>query len=100
MKFTDGYWHVRDGLEVLHPAEVEQVVAEERTLRVNSPTGRIRHRGDTLNRPVVTTTYSAPAPGVLRVRIDHMTGGLDVGPHFEVEQGTRHPVEVQVDDEW
>jgi len=76
MKFTDGYWHVREGLQVLHPAEVEQVVAGARTLVVHSPTGRIRHRGDTLNRPVVTTTYSSPAPGVIRVRIDHLTGGV------------------------
>src|SRR3954447_2117541 len=98
MKFTDGYWHVRDGLQVLHPAEVEQVVAGERTLVVHSPTGRIRHRGDTLNRPVVTTTYSSPAPGVLRVRIDHLTGGADAGPRFELESGSSHPAEVRVDD--
>src|SRR4051794_41859207 len=98
MKFTDGYWHVRDGLQVLHPAEVEQVVAGERTLVVHSPTGRIRHRGDTLNRPVVTTTYSSPAPGVLRVRIDHLTGGAGAGPRVELGAGARHPGGGDVDD--
>jgi alpha-D-xyloside xylohydrolase len=98
MKFTDGYWLVREGVQVLHPADVEQVVADQRTLVVHSPTGRIQHRGDTLNRPVVTTTYSSPAPGVVRVRIDHLTGEIDAGPHFELEAGTSHPVDVRVDE--
>src|SRR4051794_20686061 len=99
MKFTDGYWQVRRGHTVLHPAEVEQVEATDRELVVHSPTTRIRHRGDTLNRPVVTTTYSSPAPGVISVRIDHHTGGLPARPRFEVERSSAHPVDVQVDDE-
>ncbi len=32
MKFTDGYWHKRDGLAVLHPAQLHDTEADGTTL--------------------------------------------------------------------
>ncbi len=63
MKFTDGYWQVRPGMHPLYAVEVDDVRADEAagTLTVYAPTAKIRGRGDTLNRPMLTTTYSSPA---------------------------------------
>ena len=84
MKFSDGYWMVREGFDVLHPAQAHDVTADERSLSILAPTRVITARGDTLNRPTVTITLSTPLQGVIRVRIEHHTGGRDTGPNFDL----------------
>ncbi|HTH14714.1 MAG TPA: alpha-xylosidase [Spirochaetia bacterium] len=85
MKFTDGYWLVREGYTVLSPAEAYDVREREGTLEVFAPAKRVRDRGDTLNAPGLTFRVSAPAPDVLRVRISHFEGGASAGPDFVLE---------------
>ncbi len=38
MKFSDGYWQVRDGFDVQHPAQAYDVSADDRALTVLAPT--------------------------------------------------------------
>jgi alpha-D-xyloside xylohydrolase len=98
MKFTDGYWHTRPGIAPLYAVEVDDVRVDEAagTMTVYAPTARIRRRGDTLNRPMLTVTYSSPAPGVVRVRVEHFAGAARRGPEFAVaaEPGFRPVVKV------
>ncbi|MGM7697756.1 alpha-xylosidase [Microbacterium sp. A84] len=86
MKFTDGYWLTRPGLTPLFAVEVDDIRIDEAagTLTVYAPTAHIRHRGDTLNRPMITVTYSSPAPGVVKVRVQRHAGGVHRGPDFEI----------------
>lgn len=86
MRFTDGYWQLRPGVEVLRPRDIDSVEAGEDTLTVYAPTAPITKRGDTLNRPVVTVTFDAPADDVIGVRIEHHQGRRDRGPHFAVNR--------------
>ena len=94
MKFTDGYWQLRKGLSALRPKGVEEVVTDGRTLTVHAPTKALAGRGDTLNLPVVTVTYSSPAPDVIGVTIEHFRGGLERGPRFAL---AHQPVDVDVE---
>lgn len=96
MKFTDGYWMTRPGMTPLHPAHAYDIWADETSMTVYAPATPIRGRGDTLNRPVITLTYSSPMPDVIRVRIAHHTGGVDAGPRFVLHAPDRVPVEVEV----
>ena len=78
MKFTDGFWQLRPGVTALYAQEAYDI-AETSTpdgpgIVVTAPTMVIAKRGDTLNRPVLTTTLSSPAEGVIRVRIAHHEG--------------------------
>ncbi len=98
MKFTDGYWQTRPGITPLYAVEVDDVRVDEAagTMTVYAPTAVIRHRGDTLNRPMVTVTYSSPAPGVVKVRVEHFAGAAARGPAFDVtgQDGFRPVVKV------
>jgi alpha-D-xyloside xylohydrolase len=96
MKFTDGYWQLRAGLTRLRPAEVESVQAGERELTVFAPAKRIERRGDTLNQPMFTVTFSSPAPRVIGVRIAHHLGGLPAHPSYRLTTDDEHPVKVEV----
>jgi len=85
MKFTDGYWLIREGIQAHFaacPAEIEQQGDE---LVVYAPEKPIRHRGDTLNMQLLAIRYSSPMKNVIRVRISHFEGGLDNRPNFILE---------------
>lgn len=88
MKFTDGYWQLRPGVGMLRPRSIDEVVDEGERLVVHAPTAVVATRGDTLNQPVVTVTFDAPAEGVIGVRIEHHRGRRDRGPHFGLERST------------
>ncbi len=90
MKFTDGYWLIRDGVTLLRPAEVhdhEVLHHEERgdELRVHAPVKKVLTRGDTLNTPVISVSFTAPREDVIAVRIQHFSGTPVPLPRFELE---------------
>lgn len=84
MKFTDGYWLVRDGYKILRGLEVVDVVADADSLTAFVATARIRSRGDTLNHPLLTVRLTAQAEGVIRVKVAHHLGGIPRQPNFQL----------------
>jgi hypothetical protein len=87
VKFTDGFWMLRRGVVAHYPAEAREVVISPDAVTVHAPTRPVRHRGDTLNLPVVTVELRSPMPDVLAVTIGHWAGGIDRGTRFPVEDG-------------
>src|SRR6478752_5132672 len=92
MKFTDGYWMVREGYTVTRPAEAYEVSARGDALQILAPTSRISSRGDTLNRSAATITISSPLAGVLRVHIVHHSGSRHREPSFGLPGAGEPPV--------
>lgn len=86
MKFTSGYWGLREGVRLFTPAEVRDVRSTASSLAVYAPCKPIRHRGDTLNTPQLTLTFSSPLEDVIRVHICHFKGGLRRGPAFDLHK--------------
>ncbi|MBF4630453.1 alpha-xylosidase [Clavibacter michiganensis subsp. phaseoli] len=98
MRFTDGFWQVRPGVDAQYAQEAYDVEADGDTLRAYAPTKRIATRGDTLNRPMLSVTLSSPLEGVVRVRIEHHRGGTP-SPGFDLVgavegQGVAHADET------
>ncbi|MGJ7442738.1 alpha-xylosidase [Aquipuribacter sp. MA13-6] len=87
MKFTDGFWHTRPGVDAQLAREAHDVEAvpspEGDRLVVQAPTRVITGRGDTLNRPVLAVTLSSPLDGVIRVRVEHHRG-TPASPGFDL----------------
>ncbi|GEM47271.1 alpha-xylosidase [Deinococcus cellulosilyticus] len=82
MKFTDGNWLLQPGIKAHYPAEVFEAENKGQELELYAPTRHIRHRGDTLEGPVLTIRLSSPIEDVIRVRISHFEGVNNPGPHF------------------
>ena len=85
MRFTDGFWLLRHGVEARYAQEAYDLEVHDGALVVTAPTKVIRSRGDTLNLPVLTVTVAPHQPGVLRVRVEHHVGGgeprrFDIAP--------------------
>ena len=86
MKFTDGNWMMQKGVRAHYAAEAYDVEAGSGSLRVYAPSRPIRHRGDTLEGPLLTIDICAPRPDVIRVTIANLKGIVDHGPHFQVSE--------------
>jgi len=91
VKFTDGYWMIKEGVCPHFAACAIEAERQEDVLVIYAPERQIRHRGDTLNMPLLTVRYSSPMRNVIRVRVSHFEGGPDRGPHFQLENGSAGP---------
>ena len=98
MKFTDGYWLLREGVTAAHPVEVLDVTAADGTLEIHAPTQPIRHRGDLLKGPVVTISAHTPMPDVIGLTFTHFEGEQPRGPEFDLSEQEFSP-QVGYDDE-
>lgn len=96
MKFTDGQWLLRPGVTAHYAAEAHTISAESDRLVMHAPVRPIRHRGDTLQGPLLTVTLSSPLADVVRVRIEHFTGGAPRGP--EIPLAVNEAPAVAIDD--
>ncbi|BCS80579.1 alpha-xylosidase [Anaerocellum diazotrophicum] len=83
MKFTDGFWRVKDGVRLYHPAHVYDYEVAKDTVTIFAPAQSITNRGQTLQGPVFTVRFSSPFENVIRVQIWHYKGQKDKKPHFE-----------------
>ncbi len=99
MKFTNGYWLIRDGVTLQRPAEVHDIEIREDELVVHAPVTRILSRGDTLNKPVITVSFSAPRPDVIAVKIEHFAGQRESLPRFDLTGAPAIPTITRHDDE-
>lgn len=99
MKFTDGNWQVREGVTPHWAAQAYEIEPGEGELKALAPTREIRHRGDTLQGPVLTVRLSSPMEDVIRVRATHFEGGVERGPKFEVAD-LAPEVEIRLDDDY
>ena len=85
MKFTDGYWSIREQYIPAFASEYGGHVVRDGKLEILVPTKHIAQRGDTLNLPTLTVTLSAPRPGIIGVTMTHFTGRKAKGPDFVIE---------------
>ena len=99
MKFTNGYWMIRDGVDALYAREAYELAADATTesLNVLAPTSVVRGRYDTLNLPTFNVDITTPAESVIRVCAEHWQGATEY-PGFPLnadEPGNRDYVTVQ-----
>ncbi|QOL34918.1 alpha-xylosidase [Bifidobacterium lemurum] len=103
MKFTNGYWMIRDGVDALYAREAYElgIGADGESLNVLATTSKVRGRYDTLNLPTFNVDVTSPAEGVIRVVAQHWQGATEY-PGFPLnadETAGRDYVSVKADGE-
>lgn len=84
MKFSDGNWMMLPGVRASYASELYEVDTIPGGVEILAPTRKIRHRGDTLEGPVLTVQLTSPMPDVIRVQTSHFQGGSHPKPTFEL----------------
>jgi len=92
MKFRDGYWGLKKGVFLRNPVELRDASIGKSILTLYSATGRVEHRGATLNSPLLTTEISSPFKDVIRIRTSHFKGISEKGPSFILDEGKSEDV--------
>ncbi|MDR0644385.1 MAG: alpha-xylosidase [Treponema sp.] len=99
MKFTNGYWLTRDGVEPHYAAQAIESERQKRELVVYAPDRIVRTRGDTLGTPLLTIRYASPLENVLKVRITHFEGGIPPRPNFSISDETDFTPDIRIVDQ-
>ena len=95
MKFGNGCWLQKEGIECFAPQEAYFVNRDEEAVVICAPTHHIGHRGDTLGGINLTVRITAPAPEVIRVQTSHYLGVQKKGPEFELNMSDSFKGEVE-----
>src|SRR3954470_17462412 len=85
---------MRPGVRATYAREVIESEASDSALRVFAATKPVRHRGDTLNAPLITVEVRSPMPDVLAVRVLQHAGEQPKRPNFEIESDPATTVEI------
>ena len=90
MKFTNGYWLLRDEMKAAYAVEYgsHRIYGQELTMYL--PCSHIVDRGSCLNIPLLTVTLSSPMDGVIKVSAVHHDGAIYNGPFAKIYTGDAH----------
>jgi alpha-D-xyloside xylohydrolase len=94
MKFTDGFWRTREGVNVYNAAEVYDLETTDNSITVYAPFSHVSNRGQTLQGPLLTVIFTSPMEDVIRVQAFHYKGALTKGPDFEISKQDDLAIEV------
>ena len=98
MKFTNGYWLMREEITPDYAVEYADSRIDGNSLYVYAPCKHIADRGDCLNIGMLTIKLSSPMEDVIKVSLVHFAGAGYDGPFVEIQETNPH-IEVEEDDE-
>ncbi len=75
MKFTNGFWLLREGVSLSKAVQLQKSEHTASKLELLYATKRIEHRGHTLNIGTVGVTVDSPLHDVIRLKVTHLKGG-------------------------
>lgn len=95
MKFGNGCWLQKEGIECFAPQEAYFVNRNDHEVVICAPTHHIAHRGDTLGGINLTIRITAPAEDVIRVQTSHYLGVEDHSPKFDLNLDENRAMDVE-----
>jgi len=98
MKFTNGYWQLKENITPLYAVEYADSRIEGKEVTIYAPGRHISHRGDCLNLGLLTVRLFSPMENVIKVSITHFEGGVERGPYAEITD-TNPEVQITEDQE-
>lgn len=79
MKFTNGYWLVKKGIDPIYAAEYYGHEIHGKELIVYAASKHITSRGDCMNIGMITLHITSPMENIIRTEITHWEGGPEEG---------------------
>ncbi len=86
VKFSDGFWRDREGVNVYNAAKVYDLEIAKDAITAYAPYFDVVNRGQTLWGPLLTVRFTSPMPEVICVQVYHYKGKLNKGPAFDIQK--------------
>ncbi len=74
MKFTNGFWLLREGVYLSKAVHLQKVESDNQKLSLLYATKKVEHRGHTLNIGTVGVEVDSPLHDVIRLKVTHLKG--------------------------
>ncbi|MFM6977684.1 MAG: alpha-xylosidase, partial [Micrococcales bacterium] len=74
MKFTNGFWLLREGVSLSKAVQLQKIEHDGQKLELLYATKKIEHRGNTLNIGTVGVEVDSPLDDVIRLKATHLKG--------------------------
>jgi len=100
MKFSNGCWLNKEGIDAFSPVQAYSVSADNNSITTVATTKFIAHRGDTLGGPVLTVKLSSPMADVIRVQMFHFKGERKKLPEFKMETNEGTEIDIINNDDF
>src|SRR5574344_2880468 len=84
MKFTNGFWMIKENIEAVFCTEMLRYIYSDNTLSLTILSSHRNNKGDILNKPALTVTLSAPVRDAIEIKITHFKGEKHRGPDFTI----------------
>ncbi|KAG7529886.1 hypothetical protein FFLO_05334 [Filobasidium floriforme] len=93
MRFTDGLWLKRAGVDFRGGVEVAEILNKDEKTGIDYLVAcrHIANRGDSMDGPLLTFNVSSPADDIIKVRVDHFKGVRQKSPNFELFPDSKPP---------
>lgn len=99
MKFTDGFWALKPGVQMFNCVQVQDAHWQDNSFVVYCSHIPVSNRGMTLNAPLLTLTFKAPRPGILSVKVEHNQGCAHIEPKFPLNETGMKPIVTDAKDQ-
>jgi len=100
MKFTDGYWRLKEGIQAFYPAQVYDYEIKDKSIIIYAPFTIIHNKGETLQGPLFEIHFSSPFPEVIQVKVYHFKGGANKGPDFSLFSDNNYSPEIRDEEDY
>jgi len=74
LKFTNGFWLLREGVSLSKAVHLQKSEHDDRKLELLYATKKVEHRGNTLNIGTVGVEVDSPLHDVIRIKATHLKG--------------------------
>ena len=99
MRFTQGYWVIRQDYVMSYATQTVRVIKNDKELHIISACRPIRHRGDILDGGSLDIAFTAPRKNIIRVQVTHFAGTPRKDPKFTTYEEDVTP-EIREDDDY
>ena len=99
MRFTQGYWVIRQDYVMSYATQTVRVIKNDKELHIISACRPIRHRGDILDGGSLDIVFTAPRRNIIRVQVTHFAGTPRKDPKFTTYEEEVTP-EIREDDDY
>lgn len=100
MKFGNGCWLQKEGIECFSPKEAYFINKNDYEVIICAPTNHILHRGDTLGGINLTIRITSPADEIIRVQTSHHLGINKKTPEFELQFNEHNKINLEENEDF
>lgn len=84
MKFTNGFWLKRPGVEIFNATDIREMQVENDKVTLFVSPWEVTNRGRSMDGPLLTLEFTSPQPDIIAVHVWHFMGSARKEPAFDI----------------